>query len=294
MTKKFYSRFAVVTLCLLMLFSLIACTTDMNVGNNTTLSTQFMEHVLADNYNAAYDMVKVTVSDGDFRAYWTDIQTVVEGAESYELEQIGWHINKSNGLTTRTTAYQVYLDTDRVILLRTVTRDDIAGIAGIHFSDITDFIRSTDTYIPVVQAILYGFSGLCMVFTIWMLVDCIRRKMKYKVLWAILIFFGIAFTVTVGETSNFTFNMGLFFQTSSINADPALVSVVTKLVIPVGAILYLCLRKKFTLDPNAATAVEGAEPTEPAAAASDRDTYTKEEAIPTPNISSDESEQTKE
>ena len=82
-----------------------------------------------------------------------------------------------------------------------------------------------------------------------MFVDCLRRKMKYKVVWAILIFFGLCFTFTVGETSNFSFNVGLFFQTSSIEADPGLLAVVTKLVIPVGAILYLCLRKKFTVEP---------------------------------------------
>ena len=37
---------------------------------------------------------------------------------------------------------------------------------------------------------------------------------------------------------------------STVQADPGLVAVVTKLVIPVGAILYLCLRKKFTVEPS--------------------------------------------
>jgi hypothetical protein len=166
------------------------------------------------------------------------------------MKQIGWNLNRSNGVTTRTTAYQAELDNGRIVLLRVVTQDGIEGIAGIHFSDITDFLASTEAFVPTVRIILWVVSALAVAFTVWMLVDCLRRKMKYKVVWAILIFFGLCFTFTVGETSNFSFNVGLFFQTSSIEADPGLLAVVTKLVIPVGAILYLCLRKKFTVDPS--------------------------------------------
>ena len=247
-------------IALVLLATLISCTPDMDVGNNTELADQFMDHVIADDYDAAYGMVKVTVSDPDFRAYWATVQTVADGAETYEMKQIGWNLNRSNGVTTRTTAYQAEMDNGRTVLLRVVTQDGIAGIAGIHFSDITDFLASTEAFVPTVRVILWVVSALAMAFTVWMLVDCLRRKMKYKVVWAILIFFGLCFTFTVGETSNFSFNVGLFFQTSSIEADPGLLAVVTKLVIPVGAILYLCLRKKFTVDPKHP---EGAVPADP-------------------------------
>lgn len=235
---------------LVLLAALISCTPDMDVGNNTELADQFMDHVIADDYDAAYGMVKTTVSDPDFRAYWATVQTVADGAEAYEMKQIGWNLNRSNGVTTRTTAYQAELDNGRTVLLRVVTQDGIAGIAGIHFSDITDFLASTEAFVPTVRVILWVVSALAVAFTVWMLVDCLRRKMKYKVVWAILIFFCLCFTFTVGQTSNFSFNVGLFFQTSSIEADPGLLAVVTKLVIPVGAILYLCLRKKFTVEPS--------------------------------------------
>ena len=235
---------------LVLLAALISCTPDMDVGNNTELADQFMDHVIADDYDAAYGMVKATVTDPDFRAYWATVQTVADGAETYEMKQIGWNLNRSNGVTTRTTAYQAELDNGRTVLLRVVTQDGIEGIAGIHFSDITDFLASTEVFVPTVRVILWVVSALAMAFTVWMLVDCLRRKMKYKVVWAILIFFGLCFTFTVGETSNFSFNVGLFFQTSSIEADPGLLAVVTKLVIPVGAILFLCLRKKFTVEPQ--------------------------------------------
>ena len=250
-TQKMLRRaLPLLMIALVLLATLISCTPDMDIGNNTELADQFMDHVIADDYDAAYGMVKTTVSDPDFRAYWATVQTVADGAEAYEMKQIGWNLNRSNGVTTRTTAYQAELDNGRTVLLRVVTQDGIAGIAGIHFSDITDFLASTEAFVPTVRVILWVVSALAVAFTVWMLVDCLRRKMKYKVVWAILIFFCLCFTFTVGQTSNFSFNVGLFFQTSSIEADPGLLAVVTKLVIPVGAILYLCLRKKFTVEPS--------------------------------------------
>lgn len=237
-------------IALVLLAALISCTPDMDVGNNTELADQFMDHVIADDYDAAYGMVKATVTDSDFRAYWATIQTVADGAEAYEMKQIGWNLNRSNGVTTRTTAYQAELDNDHIILLRVVTQDGIEGIAGIHFSDITEFIRETDAYVPTVNIVLTVLHLLLMAFTVWMFVDCLRRKLAYKWLWLLLIIFSVAFTVTLGETSNFSFNVGLFCQPSTMEADPGLLAVVTKLVIPVGAILYLCLRKKFTINPK--------------------------------------------
>lgn len=247
-------------LAVLLLLSLTACITDMDVGNNTELGQQFVDHVIANDYDAAYSMVKATVTDPDFRAYWKTVQAAADGAETYEMEQIGWKINSTNGVTTRITAYQVYLDNDRTVLLRVMTQDGIEGIAGIHFSDITDFLNQTNAFIPTVRIILWVVFGLVVAFTVWMFVDCLRRKMKYKVLWAIIILMSIALTFTVGEASSFSFHVGLFLQPSSIEADPGIPAVITTIVIPVGAILYLCLRKKFTAEPAAPLPESPAEP----------------------------------
>ena len=235
---------------LILLASLTSCTPEVDYGNSIKLSDQFMDHVIADDYDSAYRLVKATVTDPDFRDYWETIRSVAEGAETYTKLPVQRNATRSGGVTTITTAYQVNLDNGRIVLLRVLIQDGIEGIAGIHFSDITEFIHTTDTYVPVLQAIVLVFSLLCMAFTIWMFVDCLRRKMKYKFVWALLTVFGIALNLTVGETFSFTFNIGLFVQMSTVQVDPGLVAVVTKLVIPVGAILYLCLRKKFTVDPS--------------------------------------------
>ena len=236
-------------IALVLLTALISCSPEVDYSGSIELSDQFMDHIIADDYDSAYGMVKATVTDSDFRDYWETIRSVAEGAETYTKLPVQRNVTRSGGVTTITTAYQVKLDNGRTVLLRVVTQDGIEGIAGIHFSDITEFIHTTDTYVPVLQAIVMVFSLLCMAFTIWMFVDCLRRKMKYKFVWALLTVFGIALNLTVGETFSFSFNIGLFVQMSTVQVDPGLVAVVTKLVIPVGAILYLCLRKKFTAEP---------------------------------------------
>lgn len=234
---------------LVLLVTLTSCTPEVDYGDSIELSDQFMDHVIADDYDSAYGMVKATVTDSDFRSYWNTIRLVAEGAETYTKLPVKWNATRSGGVTTITTAYQVNLDNGHTVLLRVVTQDGIEGIAGIHFSDITDFMASTEAVVPVLQIIVMVFSLICMAFTVWMFVDCLRRKMKYKFVWAILTVFGIALNLTVGETFSFSFNIGLFVQMSTVRVDPGLVAVVTKLVIPVGAILYLCLRKKFTVEP---------------------------------------------
>lgn len=249
---------------LILLASLTSCTPEVDYGNSIKLSDQFMDHVIADDYDSAYRLVKATVTDPDFRDYWETIRSVAEGAETYTKLPVQRNATRSGGVTTITTAYQVNLDNGRIVLLRVVIQDGIEGIAGIHFSDITEFIHTTDTYVPVLQAIVLVFSLLCMAFTIWMFVDCLRRKMKYKVVWAILTVFGIALNLTVGETFSFSFHIGLFVQMSTVQVDPGLVAVVTKLVIPVGAILYLCLRKKFTMDPSKSEGEDLPDPFAPA------------------------------
>ena len=261
-------------IALVLLTALISCSPEVDYSGSIELSDQFMDHIIADDYDSAYGMVKATVTDSDFRAYWNTIRLVAEGAETYTKLPVQRKATRSGGVTTITTAYQVNLDNGRIVLLRVVTQDGIAGIAGIHFSDITEFIRTTDTYVPVLQAIVMVFSLLCMAFTIWMFVDCLRRKMKYKVVWAILTVFGIALNLTVGETFSFSFNIGLFVQMSTVQVDPGLVAVVTKLVIPVGAILYLCLRKKFTVEPSKPEGEDLPDPFAPAEAGATAQTET--------------------
>ncbi|MBR2011418.1 MAG: hypothetical protein IKA06_06715 [Clostridia bacterium] len=249
---KHWGKIALLFLFAATAILLSSCKADMNIGNNTELGEYFITSVLDNDYDAAYALVESTVTPADFHDYWTMMRSVTKGATSYEMEQVGWNINTTNGITTRTTAYQVYFDNEKTVLLRIVTNDDIAGIAGLHFSDITDFVTTTNAYVPTVNVILFIASLLSIAFSIWMFIDCLRRKIKYKVLWAILTFCGVGFTLTFGKTGGLHFMAGLMFQINQIVADPGIMSVKINFIVPLGAILYFFLRKKTTVASNTA------------------------------------------
>lgn len=256
-------------LMLLLLLTLASCNAEERLEKNHGLGRAFMDHVLQNDYDGAYAMVKETVTEADFGAYWTTIVPAAEGAEHYEMTQTGWNLSTENGRSLTSTTYEVELDNSRTVLLRVVTAEDIEGIAGIHFSDVTDFLTSTAKYLPTLRVVMGVFSGLALLFMILMLVDCLRRKMRYKVLWIILILCGIGVTFSVGEGFSSEFFAGLMIEASTATADPWLRAVEVRLMVPMGAVLYLFLRKKFTVDPQnpngdgtASPETLGAEPTE--------------------------------
>lgn len=267
-----------VLLCLALVMLLSACGMDTDVSRNDGLAEQFVAYALQDDYTAAYDLCRNAGSNEDFRACWDILQMAVEGAETYEMHQVGWHTNMVNGVTTRTSTYRTTLDNGRILLLEFATEDGVEGLVGFHFSDATDFVEHTEAFVPVWDTVLAVFSILCHAFCIWLLVDCLRRKMKYKVLWAILCFAGVTLTVTVGESFGFNFMVGLQTSFSTISADIARMVTVTKVVIPVGAILYCCLRKRFTIPPTASAETAAVSDTdETAADAPPSDVYAPEE-----------------
>lgn len=258
--RKFWICLTLIVFCIAAIISLSSCSADRDINNNTELGEQFMDCLINNEREEAYDLIKNTVTLADFMSYWSSIRPIAEGAKSYEMEQIGWNISRSNGQTAYVSAYQAHLDNGKDVLLRVTTFDNISGIAGLYLSDITDFISRTDAFVPAVRIVLIVVSVLAIAFAVWMLVDCIRRNIKYKALWIILLFIGVSFAITIGDTSGFNFMIGLIFQTSSIVADPGIMAVQIKLIVPAGAILYLIMRKRFTIvQTPASEAVESTE-----------------------------------
>lgn len=245
--KQLLLRALLLVLCTITLASLCACTADMEIGDNNELADRFLTCVLENDADGAYALVQNTASKVDFDSYWPTILPIVDGATSYEMEQIGWNIRTVNGNTTRTTAYQIYFNNEKIALLRISAVDGIDGIAGLHFSDITNFVNTSTRVLSYAKGVLWTISALTIAFSIWMLVDCIRRKLKHKVLWILCIFISLSFSVTLGSSLGANFGLGLFFQTNSIVADPSILSLKAQILLPIGAIVYFTRRKKITL-----------------------------------------------
>jgi hypothetical protein len=108
-----------------------------------------------------------------------------------------------------------------------------------------------------------------MAFTVWMLVDAIRRKMTKKALWIILILLSLSLSFTTGpNTVNNSFMVTLFLTPSSYQAVIPNETLTLTVVLPLGSLIYFFLRKKLTAQYEAKMALAAAAAEAAATAAS--------------------------
>lgn len=243
--KRSLRALLTISLCLFFLFSLTACD-SLDTEKNDALAEDFVTNLVNGDYDSTYLLFMQPASQEEFNQYWEEVRPIVNGASSFEIERTAINTNATNGFKSCTTEYEVTLDNGTIASLCILTHDGEEGIGGIIFSDVTEFLSDTDAYVPTVNLVLRIVSILAFAFSVWMIVDCARRKMKRKWLWIILIFFGGSVAITFGNSFTIDFFIGLMFQSSKITAEAVDELVYFKLVVPVGAIVYFLLRRKLT------------------------------------------------
>ncbi len=235
-------------LCLLLL-TMTACS---SVESMTDLSTAeaFLDCVLADRYDDAYAMLSGTVSEADFAPVWQDLRTLTEGATAYELdaESLKETTSLPDGKTVIEQTFIVTLNNRRTFTYRVAMHEGAKGLIGMHYRDVTDFVTATDRCLPTCNLLLGVVSIGFLAFRIWMLVDCIRRKLaRNHVLWILAILLGVSLMLTVGDTFGIRFGLAVPFDRMSLAADPLLYALTITLSFPVGAFVYFLNRKKLPL-----------------------------------------------
>lgn len=217
----------------------------------------FVNALMANDYKAA-QAVAPTILTNDKKSVFDTCRQSFEGATSYELTQTGWNVNTVNGVTTQTAAYQIELDTGKICQLTLQTTENVEGIAFINFRDSSEFIESTKN-VGTVNIVLLAISIVVMAFTVWMLVDAIRRKMTKKALWIILILLSLSLSFTTGpNTVNNSFMVTLFLTPSSYQAVIPNETLTLTVVLPIGSLIYFFLRKKLTAQYEAKMALAAA------------------------------------
>ena len=85
-------------------------------------------------------------------------------------------------------------------------------------------------------------------FCVWMFIDCLKRRLRYKVLWAIVTCVFAGLSVTIGTTGvNFNTHFLLALPLTGISADPSVLAITASVFLPIGAIFYFFMRKRLTL-----------------------------------------------
>ena len=255
MKRKLFSAILLLFAALL-LFS--ACN---NIPQETEkareLTEQFIDAVIANDPDTAYAVLTKEADPERFSQVFPQMVALFDGTENYTIKQNGWHTSLNNGVQTTTMTYALETDKEKVLIIQSTLVEGYEGLYRINFSD-TEWVTTKSKELMPLNAALIVFSLAAMAFSIWMLVDCIKRKVSKKPLWIILILLGIKLTLTM-TPQNFKFNwaMGLFLKLSGVNADIYSNVLTITCLIPIGAIIYFFVRKRITKKDPPPSVIEG-------------------------------------
>lgn len=241
-------RRPIAMLCLLLvfLFLLGSCSVGEDSSEGRALCEEFLDHIIENDRDSAYDMSKNIASKEEFNKLWEYVRAIFKDSKSYELKQTQWNKNTKNGVTSTTVTFEVTTDDGKMCMVYLVMTPEIEGMAGIHFTDVTEFVEKTKG-LWTVDVILKVISLIGLGLVIWMFIDCMKRSIKKKALWAIIICAGFAISVTFGASMGLNFRLTIPFALSSIGSSLSTLTTTITLALPLGAIIYFFVRKRLPL-----------------------------------------------
>ena len=280
MTLKKTSLILLLCLCALVLFS--ACQgAKPDLDQKQADVAVLMDSVIANDQNAAVALMEHVpiASQAQLDAFWNELLRIYDGASTYKIKFISWNTTYSftdqSSLTT--VVYQAKADT-KACAEFTLTYDGEDLLRGINVTDVTE--RSSPVIIIVRVLLILGFAA-SLALCIWMTVDCVKRPIRFKVLWIILIWVSVILQVSmIGTSFRFNFSFTVIPTWGSLQATVS--SFLLRIPVPVGALIYLAVRKKIkpkaskqstevpaepTTDDLVSTLIDQPEPTEPPAPA---------------------------
>ena len=252
-------RIRIIAFCIVMAVMLFACSgcsalvakfEDEKTRGYTEL---VLDAVVDEELDTAYTIFEDFCTKDDFAPTFYEMADMLKDVESYELKllSVNKNTNYSNGsaVTEIHSVYEMSSDDARYIV-DVKTNSLVEKLSSFYVTPFED----TDYYYTgtvakmkdanAFQWIMLLSNILIIGFTVFALIDCIRRKVKLKALWIIVIiigFFSVGVTLSRGGI-NFNVNLGwLTAYTALIRYGGG--TVVARIMIPVGAAAYFILRR---------------------------------------------------
>lgn len=230
---------------------------DAQVRENTE---RMLSYILADDFENAHTMVCTVVTREDFRQPYADIRAVLQNVTEYELLASGRTNNVTNGVSSVTIRYMLTSGEERIFVESTCTEGSI-GLTGFHVNAYNPVTQTgTLTSMKEANGIQWVFLVIGLLeagFMVWMFVDCCRSKIRRKWLWLALTLLGaIAVSFTVDGGLSYRYNIGLFFNLHTALIRYSSGGFTLRLMFPVGAVIYLILKKKLLRTPEQAVTQE--------------------------------------
>ncbi len=259
MTIKKTSLILLLCLCALLLFS--ACQgAKPDLDQKQADVAVLMDSVIANDKNAAIVFMEHVpiASQAQLDAFWNELLRIYDGASTYKIKFISWNTTYSftdqSSLTT--VVYQAKADTKACAEFElTYDGDDL--LCGVNVTDVTE--RSSPVIIIVRVLLILGFAA-SLALCIWMTVDCVKRPIRFKVLWIILIWVSVILQFSmIGTSFRFNFSFTVIPTWGSLLATVS--SSLLRIPVPVGALIYLAVRKKIKPKASKQSTEVPAEPT---------------------------------
>ncbi len=256
--KKNLFKFLVCVFALVLLLS--SCAGDMFDDDEIRgYTVTMLDAIIADDYDTAYETISDACTEQEFAAFYNQARAAFEGVKNYELICIGYNrtININNGEQVIRTDAEYKFESGNIKYVITVaTLTGYKNLAGFHILSIeqTDlyYTGTLDNMVGATpfQWVMLLLNLVVVAVTVWAIVDCARRNIKKKALWIVIIVLGMLIVgqTTAGNASQLDFYLGLFSYSAFIVYGSG--KTVLRLLIPVGAIVYLAMRKTLEKQAN--------------------------------------------
>lgn len=205
-----------------------------------------IDALIAGDFMALRAHINEQVPGDTLNEFFAELSSGLSGVDSYELKAVNKKIGVQNSLEYVAVLYVMTTD-DMVLEVDAAILKGQSGLASLHINQIEEQPEPELAPKGILHWCFIGIGIFGVIFTVWMVVDCIRRKMKRKWLWLPLILLGVMLlTLTMKDGSvNFRFNVGLFLgmtglETFTTGGFRATIN------LPLAAIVYFFKRKDLT------------------------------------------------
>ena len=246
-------------------------------GQIHELTESMINAIRSEDYDTAYSLVAPIHNGQDLIPIFQELHTLLKDLDVYTLMASNINKTSSLGSDVSQTTLRYMLSGGKEELGEVKLYVDVGhsseypqALTNFHIS-VHEEVTQTGSVTTmkgasVGQWIMLIIGLLEIGFILWMFVDCCTHKVKKKWLWLLLIALG-ALIISVNTNNGFrlNFNVGLFLNAYTVAIAYSNGAYLLRVMIPVGAIIYLTQRKalfaKAVAEPPTQPAF--AEPAEP-------------------------------
>lgn len=243
--KRWIKRTACIMLCVLLLTA-----TGCRAFDNEEVRARteaMLTAILADDVDAAYACMAPSIERAPFDEGYEQVHTLIGGVETYELKAIYLQVSVNNGVKTTQVTYQL-LTEETAYEIQAMIDERYAGLISFYVTPSSNAAGASIVGQHPLQLVFLAVAAVETAFVVWMTVDCARRRTKNKVLWLLIILFGmlsVTFTIA-GGSMNMGANFGFLLSFTSLSMNGGYYAG-ARILLPIGAVVYAILRKRLLI-----------------------------------------------